>query len=99
MCFFLSLHHTHCWFYRQNAGGCVIEETSQILKEAQCCAQQELATQTGDTDSKEDGAGIYKEELEDQEPKYCEDEQLHQDDAENEDGNYMRGRSDAEEED
>ena len=97
--FFLYSHHSHCWFYRRNAGGCVIEETSQISKEAQRPARQELATRTGDTDSEEDGAGIYDEELEDQEPNEYEDEQLHQDDAENEDDNYVRGRSGAEEED
>jgi hypothetical protein len=58
-----------------------------------------LATRTGDTDSEEDGPGIYDEELEYEEPNEYEDEQLHQDDAENEDGNSVRGRSGAEEED
>ena len=91
--FVLHLHHSHCWFYRRNAGGCVIKETSQILKEAQCCAQQELATQTEDTDSEEDGPGIYDEELEYQESN------KYQDDAKNEDGNYVTGRSGAAEED
>ena len=96
--FVLYSHHSHCWFYRWNTGGCIIKETSQISKEAQCCAWQELATWTGDTDSKEDGPDIYNEELEYQEPNKYEDEQLHQDDAENEDGNYVRGWSSAAEE-
>jgi hypothetical protein len=48
----LYLHHSHFWFYSQNTGGHIIEETSQILKEAQHCAQQELAAQTGDTNSR-----------------------------------------------
>jgi hypothetical protein len=73
--------------------------TSQILKEAQHHAWQELATWTGNTDSEEDGLGIYDEELEYQEPNKYEDEQLHQDDTENEDGNYVRGQSGAKEED
>jgi len=34
-----------------------------------------------------------------QKPDGCEDEKLHQDDAENEDSNHVRGQSDAEEED
>ncbi|KIM71219.1 hypothetical protein PILCRDRAFT_93972 [Piloderma croceum F 1598] len=79
----------------RNAGGCIIEETSQILKEAQRRARQELATRTGDTDSEEDGPGIDNEELE--EPNEYEDEQ-HQDDADNEDGDHAGGRSGAEEE-
>ena len=90
---------SHFWFYRRNTGGCVIEETSQISKEAQCRAQWELATRTGDTDSEEDGPEIDDEELEYQELNEYEDEQLHQDDAENEDSNYVRGQSGAEEED
>ena len=102
--FVLYSHHSRFWFYRRNAGGCVIEETSQILKEAQHHARQELATRTGDTDSEEDGPDIddeeedRDEELEYQEPNEYEDEQLHQDDAANEDGDRARGQSDAEEE-
>jgi hypothetical protein len=53
--------------------------------------QRELATRTGDTDSKEDGLEIDDEKPEYQEPNEYEDKQLHQDDAENEDGNYVRG--------
>ena len=79
----LYLHCSHFLFYRQSTGGCIIEETSQILKAVQHCAQQELATQTGDTDSEEDGLGIYIKELEYQEPYKYEDKQLHQDDVEN----------------
>ena len=90
---------THFWFYRRNTGGCVIEETSQISKEAQRRAQRELATRTGDTDSEEDRPEIDDEEPEYQEPNEYEDEQLHQDDAENEDSNYVRGQSGAKEED
>jgi len=97
--FVLYSRDSHFWFYRRNTGGCVIEETSQISKEAQRRAQRELATRTGDTDSEEDGPEIDDEEPEYQEPNEYEDEQLHQDDAENEDSNYVRGRSGAEEED
>ena len=70
-----------------------LKRLHQILKEAQRCVQQELATQTGDTDSKEDKLGIYDKELEYEEPNKYEDKQLHQDDAENEDGNSVRGQS------
>ena len=66
------------------------------MKEAQHHAQQELATQTGDTDSEEDRLGIYDKELKYEELIEYEDEQLHQDDAENEDGNSVRGQSGAE---
>ena len=92
--FVLYSHHSHFWFYRRNAGGCVIEETSQISKEAQRRTRQELATRTGDTDSEEDGPSIDDEELEYQEPNEYEDEQRHQDD----DGDHVRGWNGAEEE-
>ena len=52
-----------------------------------------MATRTEGTDSEEDGAGIYDEEFEYQESN------KYQDDTENEDGNYVMGRSDAAEED
>ena len=96
--FVLYLHNPHCWFYRQNAGGCVIEETSQILKEAQRRARQELANRTGDTDSEEDGPGIYNEELEDEEPNKYKDEQRDWDDADNEDGDHTGSQNGAKEE-
>ena len=64
--------------------------------------QQELATQTEDTDSKENGPDIYdeeedcNEELDYQEPNEYKDEQLHQN-AENKYGNHARDQSGAKE--
>jgi hypothetical protein len=58
-----------------------------------------LATQTGETDRREDGPEIDNEELEYQEPNEYKDKQLHQDDAGNEDGDHARAQSGAEEED